>query len=131
MTPNQKAIISDAGELVRANRRLDYETEWAMHASLRRRFLEEDGETPAVTIAFEEVTPADYIALKARFTEAIDILDCLRDDNPCHFDHHGYCQEHAWLTEGRCPQARLKDLYDRMDQVWLCKAEGPGARRKP
>jgi hypothetical protein len=41
------------------------------------------------------------------------ILVALRDivdPDPCHLDHHGYCQAHGWTGDEPCPHARAKDL---------------------
>lgn len=39
------------------------------------------------------------------------ILADLTDPDPCWYDHHGYCQAHAWLaTTPACPHARAKAL---------------------
>ncbi|WP_162602947.1 hypothetical protein [Streptomyces sp. CS090A] len=33
------------------------------------------------------------------------------DPDPCHFDHHGYCQAHGWFaTDPGCPHGRAKAL---------------------
>src|SRR5690606_40999647 len=32
------------------------------------------------------------------------------DPDPCQLDHHGYCQAHSWLCEGRCPHARAREV---------------------
>lgn len=40
--------------------------------------------------------------------QAADALLSYRDDMPCRLDHHGYCQEHASLTEGPCVQMDLR-----------------------
>lgn len=38
--------------------------------------------------------------------EAI-LLDFVEgEDQPCRFDHHGYCQEHGWFGEDECYIAR-------------------------
>lgn len=35
----------------------------------------------------------------------------LTDELSCTYDHHGYCQEHAWLTdESPCPHSVAKRL---------------------
>lgn len=40
-----------------------------------------------------------------------ELLEHLTDEDPCWFDHHGYCQAHGWMeTEPRCPHARAKEL---------------------
>ena len=44
-----------------------------------------------------------------------DLLESLVDDGECHFDHHGGCQEHMYLSlepGEKCPQQELKDLLD-------------------
>lgn len=41
------------------------------------------------------------------------LLPCLVDEGECWFDHHGGCQEHAFLSlqpGEKCPQAELKEL---------------------
>lgn len=33
------------------------------------------------------------------------------EDSPCHFDHHGYCQEHGWFGEpGECNVREAREL---------------------
>lgn len=34
------------------------------------------------------------------------------DDEPCEFDHHGYCQMHGWLDEGECSMSRARRILD-------------------
>ncbi len=41
------------------------------------------------------------------------LLESLVDDDDCHFDHHGGCQAHCYLSlkpGEKCPQQELKDL---------------------
>lgn len=39
------------------------------------------------------------------------LVDDFTDPDPCHYDHHGYCQAHMWFaTEPRCPHARARDI---------------------
>lgn len=41
----------------------------------------------------------------------VNLLADLVDSDECWFDHHGYCQAHAWFaTEPVCPHARAKKL---------------------
>lgn len=47
--------------------------------------------------------------------ERIAVLEALVadlvDPDPCYFDHHGYCQAHAWFaTDPACPHGRAKQL---------------------
>ena len=44
-------------------------------------------------------------------TEAMVILRDLMDPEPCRLDHHGYCQEHNWMDESPCPQARARQFW--------------------
>lgn len=37
------------------------------------------------------------------------------DPDPCALDHHGYCQTHSWLCEGRCPHARAREVLAEYD----------------
>ena len=61
------------------------------------------------------------LMLLDRLDEAISLLGEHVDDEPCWFDHHGYCQAHGWLTdEDRCPHARGREflalfVFDRED----------------
>lgn len=58
-------------------------------------------------------------------TEAVDILrDLYDEDEPCRFDHHGYCQEHLWFVaptedignpRAVCPHARAKAFFAKYD----------------
>lgn len=42
----------------------------------------------------------------------LELVDELRDPDPCHYDHHGYCQAHWWFyTEPVCPHARAAALF--------------------
>lgn len=35
----------------------------------------------------------------------------LADPDPCHYDHHGYCQAHMWFdTHPVCPHARARPI---------------------
>ncbi|PBC71543.1 hypothetical protein BX265_6153 [Streptomyces sp. TLI_235] len=44
--------------------------------------------------------------------ELLALIDDLRDDDPCHYDHHGYCQAHSWFAvEPPCPDARAAALF--------------------
>lgn len=47
-----------------------------------------------------------------------EILEELVDDDPCWYDHHGYCQAH-WLHEAPCPVERAKEFLAN-------KSEKPG-----
>lgn len=39
------------------------------------------------------------------------ILKDMVDPNECTYDHHGYCQEHGWLTKyPPCPHRLAKEL---------------------
>lgn len=52
-------------------------------------------------------------------SEALDILRDMHDEEPCHFDHHGYCQEHTWLTSSApCPHGRAQKLFATLDEEW-------------
>jgi len=45
--------------------------------------------------------------------ELLELIDQMHDPDPCWYDHHGYCQAHAWMsTEPRCPHARAAELLD-------------------
>jgi hypothetical protein len=40
----------------------------------------------------------------------LDLLELFVEPIDCRLDHHGSCQQHGWLDEGRCYQALMKDL---------------------
>ncbi len=47
----------------------------------------------------------------------VELLRDLTDPGECSFDHHGYCQEHVWLTDERpCPHGRAKKLLALVDE---------------
>jgi hypothetical protein len=49
----------------------------------------------------------------AEIAELRDIVDALADTGKCHYDHHGYCQEHLWFkSDVECPHARAQRLWD-------------------
>lgn len=46
---------------------------------------------------------AENERLRVALAEAKELLSFYTDDEPCRFDHHGYCQTHlATLDDGRC-----------------------------
>lgn len=39
------------------------------------------------------------------------LVDELRDPDDCWYDHHGYCQAHAWMaTHPTCPHKRAREI---------------------
>ncbi|MEU6237392.1 hypothetical protein [Kitasatospora sp. NPDC047058] len=46
----------------------------------------------------------------------LDLIDSLRDPEPCRLDHHGDCQEHYWFEPGPCPHARAAALFPAEDE---------------
>lgn len=41
--------------------------------------------------------------------DLLAIIADLYDDDPCTYDHHGYCQAHSWFaTDPICPHARAR-----------------------
>lgn len=40
---------------------------------------------------------------------AVELIRELADPDPCHYDHHGYCQAHSG-HERPCPHERARDL---------------------
>lgn len=55
-------------------------------------------------------------AEKDALTEALELLDLLRDPSECWFDHAGGCQAHGFLIlgpGGACPNERARRLVQR------------------
>ncbi|MBE4761765.1 hypothetical protein [Streptomyces caniscabiei] len=49
---------------------------------------------------------------RAEKSSLLELVDDLRDPDPCWYDHHGYCQAHGWTaTDPRCPDARAAELF--------------------
>lgn len=48
--------------------------------------------------------------------EAKQIIEDLVGEDPCEFDHHGYCQAHGWMDESECPHARAKKFMKMMEE---------------
>lgn len=49
---------------------------------------------------------------RAEKADLMQLVDDLRDPDPCWYDHHGYCQAHGWMeTDPRCPDARAAELF--------------------
>ena len=50
--------------------------------------------------------------LNELLTRALIIFQhTVHEDDPCTFDHHGYCQAHSWFYDDeKCPDARAKEL---------------------
>jgi len=54
----------------------------------------------------------DVPFLLDRVAELEGLVRDLTDPDPCHFDHHGYCQAHGWFaTEPACPHGRAQTLF--------------------
>lgn len=52
-------------------------------------------------------------ALRARCAALEEALEPFLDDNPCRYDHHGYCQEHQGVDEdGVCIVAKAAALLE-------------------
>lgn len=54
-------------------------------------------------------------ALEAENATFRGLLLELTDDEPCSYDHHGYCQTH-WLHERPCPNERVRALLNQEPQ---------------
>lgn len=40
------------------------------------------------------------------------LVQGMADPDPCHFDHHGYCQAHAWMAVApACPHGRAQQMF--------------------
>ncbi|MGW9399383.1 hypothetical protein [Streptomyces sp. NPDC055642] len=64
----------------------------------------------AVTKAVEFRDERDQA--RAENADLMQLVDDLRDPDPCWYDHHGYCQAHGWMeTDPRCPDARAAELF--------------------
>lgn len=49
--------------------------------------------------------------LEQQLDAARQLISDFVDPDPCHYDHHGYCQAHGWFaTEPACPHARAKKI---------------------
>jgi hypothetical protein len=50
--------------------------------------------------------------LTQRASTLKDLVKDLADPDPCHFDHHGYCQAHGWFdTDPACADGRAQALF--------------------
>ena len=67
----------------------------------------------AAVIAIENV-PASALRAAQPLTRAIELLHAFADheDQPCSFDHHGYCQEHDDFSGDGCKIAKARALLD-------------------
>lgn len=58
------------------------------------------------------------LRLLRRAAEAVDVLRELSEveDQPCRYDHHGYCQEHGWFeTDPPCAIKRAREIWAAQD----------------
>ena len=53
---------------------------------------------------------SEEFKLQARIKQLEELVDCLYDDNPCEYDHHGYCQAHGWMDKSPCPMKRIREI---------------------
>lgn len=78
---------------------------WARDEIVRRRLGEHDQRV--------EAGRAVGRLVRARIEAAHDrkLIEDLAGGNleePCTFDHHGYCQAHGWMDESECPIPRAR-----------------------
>lgn len=48
--------------------------------------------------------------VRATLDTVVPLLTALADDEPCTFDHHGYCQMHGLPQPGPCPDGEAQRL---------------------
>lgn len=66
--------------------------------------------------AYRKTMAEDRLRLKERCFRMKAILEDLEENEPCFYDHHGYCQAHGWFeTDPVCPQKRLRDILGEYD----------------
>jgi hypothetical protein len=53
---------------------------------------------------------AEWGDIDFTIVDLLQIITDLQDNSDCSLDHHGYCQEHSWLTKGLCPQFRISKI---------------------
>jgi hypothetical protein len=77
-------------------------------------------------------TMAEWSMWKMAVVDVLDtvvpLLEPFVDEEPCRFDHHGYCQEHGSFGEGPCDIAAVKNFlaaanYD--ECVWVVSDLAP------
>lgn len=52
-------------------------------------------------------TPSDT-ALRESHDRMLEFVKYHVDDEPCSFDHHGYCQTHGYFEKGECINKQMK-----------------------
>ena len=78
-----------------------YVTAWRERLFKEPQFEEDRPAVRAGLVAVLAIVERDHLSIVRDFT----------DPDPCHFDHHGYCQAHGWFSvDPRCPHARAKEL---------------------
>ena len=55
--------------------------------------------------------------LKELLRECREVIYNLIDDEPCRYDHHGYCQAHNWLSNDVCPHKQGKELIPQINNA--------------
>lgn len=69
-----------------------------------------------------EATTADLVAYIHELLAVLGDIITDEAEDPCWFDHHGYCQAHSWFhTQPSCPYARGRELLART----LVDEQGP------
>lgn len=96
---------------------IDISTE-AVHRRFHGPCSAECGDSRCARARMAKALAADRDEWRARAERAEAVLTQMvdRDNEPCDLDHHGYCQAHLWLDEGRCPVAAAKDLIEEADR---------------
>lgn len=58
---------------------------------------------------------AEVVSFVQAHETLFDLISSLIDEGDCHFDHHGGCQEHGYLSlkaGEMCPQEEAKRLVE-------------------
>lgn len=70
-----------------------------------------EGRQYTCTCGYDDRIATALEAQAAEIARLKDIVEALTDDDPCYYDHHGYCQAHGWMAVSpACPHARARAL---------------------
>lgn len=56
------------------------------------------------------------LGVDAALAVTVPLVESLHYDSTCSFDHHGYCQEHAHLADGPCPDGEAQKFIAAMKE---------------
>jgi hypothetical protein len=59
----------------------------------------------------------EVLTLKELLKKCREVIVAFVDEEPCRYDHHGFCQEHNWFSTDECINKKCKSILTETDGV--------------